>query len=246
MLQIDPDSTLLNFLADPAYDWPQGDLRAPSIWFRPTCAGNTFADHLINQQPMYRLRKHIARAWNRRTQDLPEHLLNALLNIETGTGTLAYAFGTGFDALMIGQMWGHPPFKRYRQTGGLSFQEHKIDQLVSLFPKGEGCQAVELTVFVGQGHAAYPGLGPHPGPGSIQAEVPDLIPAKDRDMANWFYFLESVWLVEIDQAVEPLSLPIPTLDAAAAAQNLSLKTDLVNYDPEKIRAFRKLLLNTLR
>ncbi len=233
-------NNLLTMLADEAHDWPSTKPHEGSVtvWFRPAAQQQPFDAQTIPPQPMYRLRKLIARAKGVRTSELPAQLLNALSDIERGHGSYCFAFESSADALVVAGFWRNDRLKRYPRARTL--HEHKMDQLAELFPNVSDGMPTELTLFAGRGIAVHPGIGPHPGAGSIQSERPDLISRDEWDLAGWFRFFGRVWLVAVDETAQPLSLVHSQLQPIGL-----LPTDMTQVRSSDIRAFRSAVLQQL-
>ena len=133
--------TIKDILANPTHDWAYypPNRSGVTLFFRPTISGQALSNFTLPVQPMYPLRKLIARAEHTRTQALPTELLNALLNIEQGVGQYLFAVETGFDAVYLAQMWGKPYNKR-----GTTLHEHKMRQLLEVFPEGTASAEVDI------------------------------------------------------------------------------------------------------
>lgn len=200
--------SIVRLLRDPALDWPMGafDSAETALWMTPILQTSTLSAHQHPMQPMYPLRKLLARARGCYTSELNSRILHALAAIERGAANYHWAFATTHDAWKMARRWEsprNPPSRRPR-----NLHEHKLMQLYRCFPKTTINAPVQLAIFVGRGVCDHPGLRYTVGPGRIETERPDLIARKYWDLVSLLDFMAGVWLVEREPAVEPILLPL--------------------------------------
>lgn len=174
-----------------------------TLYYVPALSNQPMADCAITPQPMYPIRKALARNYRCYTSALPANILTALQKIEQGGGLYVWAFSNGNDALQLMTLRSNPQYQTYPQPKNLFYTEiHHLSMLFPPLPDEHASQRVHI--ISGQKVCRHPHFGPHPGPGSIQSEAPHVIPRKQWAQAMSFG-QAGIWLIAPD-SVEQYTL----------------------------------------
>lgn len=134
----------------------------------------------LSPRPMHELRKALAARRGCRTNELPDHILEAFEDIEAGRGRYLWAFEDATDAKRLSVLSQSSLYRSYPQPQKI--EELTSNFLLECFPSQ--CRLVS-TVEGGE-ICHHPYLGPGPSPGSVQTEVPRLLPRERWEQLSGF------------------------------------------------------------
>ena len=142
---------IIPLLRDSRLDWHLHETRGANntIWAKPIYAERPMSEEQILEQPMYPLRKLLAKASNCKTSQLSPTILDGLSAIESGEAGYQWAFSTTYDAWKMTQKWEGRPAQIQGRPKNIF--EHKHAQLFDCFPLKRSESPAAIAIFVGQG-----------------------------------------------------------------------------------------------